>query len=56
MQRVMVFVRDRRGATLVEYAMICALVALAGATGFLLVVGSVEGMMDTIAAAYPGGN
>ena len=45
------FLRDERGATAIEYAMIAAGIAVAIVAAVNALGGSVKGMYDTVAAA-----
>jgi Flp pilus assembly pilin Flp len=54
MVRIKMFTRDRRGATLVEYALLAALVVLAAIGPFLLMVGTVREMFELVASSFPG--
>ena len=52
-QTIRRFVRDERGATAIEYALIAAGIAVAVASTIMSLGGSVQAMYDRIFAAMP---
>jgi pilus assembly protein Flp/PilA len=47
------FLGDRRGATAVEYALLCALIAMAAIGGIGAVAGSIQTTFEAVANAQP---